>query len=324
MKSKIANKIWSAKAIFSGFPTRNIHARNAFATPKRAFCNLNSEVFGYLESGSFIIPHPDKADKEIEDAVLVKERMIAVAGCVGRNNEHEIDIGKYSKRLIRTVGEIYEEKPNATPKEILLEADSKLIKEEGSSTFVMAIFDPKNKKLVTTMIGDSGYMIVRPERDGYYQNIIYKQVLFDLIFANVNSSNGVFYRSFKQLHSLNCPYQIGGKDDDPNDAIDVVHIIIENDLIVMGSDGFFDNLSDQEIQKIIKEHAYFKGVLKESPQILAENLAKKAEEHRANEIKESLSSKDAGEKIVDPKGRKQDISVIASLIRFNSEKEKYY
>jgi hypothetical protein len=76
--------------------------------------------------------------------------------------------------LIRTVGEIYEEKPNATPKEILVEANKKLIKEEGSSTFVMAILDPNNGKLVTTMIGDSGYIIVRPERDACRYNIIYK------------------------------------------------------------------------------------------------------------------------------------------------------
>jgi hypothetical protein len=38
----------------------------------------------------------------------------------------------------------------------------------------MAILDPKNKKLATTMIGDSGYMIIRPEYDGYHYNIIYK------------------------------------------------------------------------------------------------------------------------------------------------------
>jgi protein phosphatase PTC7 len=318
MKSRIANKILRAKVIFPEFSIRNIHAFNAFTTPKRAFCNFNSEIFGYLKSGSFIIPHPGK---ESEDAVLVKERMIAVADWVGGNNEDEIDAGDYSKRLIRTVGEIYEEKPNATPKEILVEANKKIIKEEGSSTFVMAILDPNNGKLVTTMIGDSGYMIVRPERDAYYQNIIYKQVLFYPIFANVNSSNDTFYRSFRQLHSFNRPYRIGGKDDDLNEAIDVVHTIMENDLIVMGTNGFFHNLFNREIQEIIKEHAGDWGILKESPKILAENLAKKAAKHRADEIKESLSSKDADEKIVDPKGRKQDISVITSLIKLSPTRE---
>jgi serine/threonine protein phosphatase PrpC len=79
------------------------------------------------------------------------------------------------------------------------------------------------------------------------------------------------------MHSLYRPYKIGGKDDDPNEAIDVVHTIVENDLIVMGTNGFFYNISNCNIQKIIKEHADILGVLKESPQILAENLAKKAE-----------------------------------------------
>jgi hypothetical protein len=109
-----------------------------------------------------------------------------------------------------------------------------------------------------------------------------------------------------------------GEYDDPDDAIDVVHTIMENDLIVMGSDGFFDNIFDSEIQKIMKKHSSRKGIIRKNPQILAEDLAKKAEEHRSCETRKSPTSRIKGEKLVYPKGGKQDISVIASLIRFST------
>jgi hypothetical protein len=108
-----------------------------------------------------------------------------------------------------------------------------------------------------------------------------------------------------------------GEYDDPDDAIDVVHTIMEHDLIVMGSDGFFDNIFDSEIQKIVKNHSNHKGVIRKNPQILADNLAKKAEEHRSIETRKSPTSRYEGNKIDYPKGGKQDISVIVSLIRFS-------
>jgi hypothetical protein len=126
MNLSFANKIWRTKNIFSGLTARNTLAYSALAPAKRTFSKSNSEVLGYLRTGSTITLYSDKVDKESNDAVLVKERLIAVADGIGGWNDFEIDVGKYSRRLIRTVGEIYEENSNATPKQILLEANYRI------------------------------------------------------------------------------------------------------------------------------------------------------------------------------------------------------
>jgi hypothetical protein len=77
--------------------------------------------------------------------------------------------------------------------------------------------------------------------------IFFTSKFFYLNFVNANLFNEIFYRSFEQQHNYNYPYQIGNKSDDPNDAIDIVHRIRDKDIIVMGSDGLFDNLFDHEI-----------------------------------------------------------------------------
>jgi protein phosphatase PTC7 len=134
--------------------------------------NIDSEVIGSLDSGSIVIPHPDKVEKGGEDAILVKRRLIAVADGVGGWIRLGVDAGEYSRELMRLIGEIYDKNPNATPKEILLEANKRTTK-RGSSTLIIGILDPKNKKFATTAIGDSGYMIIRPKDKERY-NILYR------------------------------------------------------------------------------------------------------------------------------------------------------
>jgi hypothetical protein len=134
MKIRIANKIWSTKSIFSRLSVRNILAKNALTTPRRTFCHINLEFTPHLYSGSCLIPHLNNADKRANDAVLVKDRLIAIADGVGAWSSLGVGSGKYSRELLKLVGEIYDKNPNATPKEILLEASNK-ITEKGRALY---------------------------------------------------------------------------------------------------------------------------------------------------------------------------------------------
>jgi hypothetical protein len=133
-----------------------------------------------------------------------------------------------------------------------------------------------------------------------------------------------FYRSFEQYHDLNYPYQIGGENDDPNDAIDLVHTIKDRDIIVMGSDGLFNNfhfMYDFHVSVWEElERDDYGGSLRSCPQFIAEKIAKKAGEHRADETWKSPKSIAAEENTPNSDwGKKDDISVIFSQIKLKEK-----
>ena len=62
---------------------------------------------------------------------------------------------------MKNIGTVYEENPGISPKEVLHEA-WKRTTEIGSATVIIAVLHPHNKKIATTFLGDSGYLILRP------------------------------------------------------------------------------------------------------------------------------------------------------------------
>ena len=60
--------------------------------------------------------------------------------------------------------EEYAKDPDDLPREILARADQRTTA-LGSSTAVVAILDHNSGELRTTNLGDSGYMILRPNSD---------------------------------------------------------------------------------------------------------------------------------------------------------------
>ena len=78
-------------------------------------------------------------------------------------------------------------------------------------------------------MGDSGYSIFR---------------LNDKRFA-------CLYRTKPMMHCMNCPYQIGvgGYKLEQADRRD--HLLKRNDVIILGTDGFWDNIEPEDIQKAL-------------------------------------------------------------------------
>lgn len=95
----------------------------------------------------------------------------------------------------------------------------------GSATASLAVL--RRDELRVAHLGDCGLTIIRDQ---------------DFLF-----------RSEEQQHSFNCPYQLGTHptSDRPNDAESYRIRVQRGDIVILGSDGLFDNLQDEEILEVV-------------------------------------------------------------------------
>ncbi|OII72334.1 hypothetical protein cand_012840 [Cryptosporidium andersoni] len=140
-----------------------------------------------------------------------------------------------------------------------LEEGYRNTKSFGSSTILVAYFDTLMSNLGISYLGDSGIIILRRIPDTFRM--------------------GIVYRSIVQQHSFNCPYQLSklpqkedfpllqkrgllqfiklvqNRSDVPQDlpahTIKKSLNLMEGDLVIIGTDGLFDNLFDYEICSIL-------------------------------------------------------------------------
>ena len=176
-----------------------------------------------FESGSRIIPHPDKAARGGEDGLFVNDdlHVLAVADGVGSWAFMGVDPGIYARKLMRLTeqailtGEM-------DPVNALRQAyDGN--KERGTSTACVAMLN--ENQLHSVNLGDSGYIIIR---DGQ-----------------------VFYSRKVTIHSFNFPLQLGeGSSDVPEDGAREKHELLSGDIIVMGTDGLWDNLFEDHVAEL--------------------------------------------------------------------------
>jgi len=174
-----------------------------------------------LRSGYCMIPHPDKAHKMGEDACYCDDELLVVLDGVGGWNEVGVDPGLFSKQLVAL---IQEQDRRQDLKSVLVEA-VKQTTVKGSSTAVLARLD--DGVLKTCNLGDSGYAVFGVKGG--------KQVQLK-------------FRSKEQQYEFDFPFQCGTNCDLPYEAQDNEHVLEPNDLIVLGSDGLFDNLYDEDVR----------------------------------------------------------------------------
>ena len=62
------------------------------------------------------------------------------------------------------------------------------------------------------------------------------------------------HRSKSQQYYFNCPYQTGihNRNDPSSEAESLTHDIQESDMVILGTDGLWDNLFDADITKILE------------------------------------------------------------------------
>lgn len=201
------------------------------------------------------IPHPSKAHRGGEDSFFISLpglSAIGVADGVGGWANQGINPKAFADDLMTFTYEAIAG-GEKNPMKALDEGYGK-VEQVGSCTAVVGIMDASGS-FHAANIGDSGFMIIREGK--------------------------VIFRTEEQQHGFNFPYQLGkveGKGgqylphggDRPSDS-DVYQIALkENDIIIMGSDGLFDNLWDDDTLRCVVENE------EDGPKIVASILAEYA------------------------------------------------
>lgn len=253
-----------------------------------------------------MIPHMDKRAKGGEDAYWVTDTMIAVADGVGGWAESGVDPARFSRELCRNIQSIFlaalarsdTSSPHSVlnqPRELLLQAVGES-REQGSSTAVVCMLDSQGSYLHTANLGDSGYMLLR--KNGLDVETLYK--------------------SKEQTHGFNFPYQVGTGGDDPMKAAVQVHDVQNNDIIILGSDGLFDNMYEDQIREILQPFVKDSDSILD-PELVAQMIAKRAESLSLNTKWMSPFAKNAYDNYYDFKGGKHDdITVLVSQIKIKN------
>lgn len=116
------------------------------------------------------------------------------------------------------------------PVDVMRYAANYAKKTVGSST--ACIVTLKDGELNSANLGDSGFMLIR--------------------MTSNNMKDIQYYKTKEQQFSFNFPYQLGARSSNKAEDADVVSIPVQpNDIIILGTDGLFDNLDDARIIKIV-------------------------------------------------------------------------
>ena len=173
---------------------------------------------------------PRKGRKGGEDAYFIstKRNACGVADGVGAWIEHGIDAGEYSRALVKYLKRACERRRIQDPLEMLKFAYHKVTDDDidGSTTICLVSLDPATGVVRASNLGDSGFLVIRESQ--------------------------LVLRSTPQQHGINHPYQIGANRDHPEDADTIMFTVSPGDIIVMGTDGLFDNLHIEEILTFIQ------------------------------------------------------------------------
>ncbi len=164
-----------------------------------------------------------------------------MADGVGGWNSVGVDPSAYSKRLCDLISKNFAEIHYSQDHESYIshmneEFVKNLIiksvnenREKGSSTVCVLYMDNFNNTVYSGYLGDSCYLIARPRGVGDFE---------------------IIFKSKEQTHGFNIPYQVGSEGDDPKLAMTYKHNVIKDDIVILATDGLWDNI---EVENIIQE-----------------------------------------------------------------------
>ncbi|XP_072164491.1 protein phosphatase PTC7 homolog [Diadema setosum] len=231
--------------------------------------------------------------------------VLGVADGVGGWRDYGIDpsqfpcqLMKMCKRMVRE-GRFDPQSPVAiiaTSYQELLENKAPLM---GSSTACIVIFDGDNRTVASANLGDSGFLIVRGGR--------------------------IVHRSEEQQHYFNTPFQLSIAppglrtilSDSPHSASSSLFNVREGDIILMATDGLFDNMSET---MILGELSKLKDQTFSSVQKAVNDIAAKARRLAYDPTYMSPFAMHARENGMEFTGGKpDDITVLMSTVGYDSD-----
>ncbi|KAK4363707.1 hypothetical protein RND71_018948 [Anisodus tanguticus] len=181
-----------------------------------------------LSVGTYLIPHPNKVEKGGEDAFFVSSNngeVIAVADGVSGWAEKNVDPALFSRELVSNISSLARNAEVNYDPRILIKGAHAATSAIGSATVIVSILE--NGILKIASVGDCGLRIIRKGQ---------------MIFS-----------TFPLEHYFDCPYQLSSEAVTQSylDAIVSTLDLQIGDTIIMGSDGLFDNVFDQEIVSVV-------------------------------------------------------------------------
>ncbi|KAG0737456.1 hypothetical protein G6F57_010716 [Rhizopus arrhizus] len=273
---------------------------------------LQLGVSGYPKRGKVVESQDDGIYSSVQvgdDAYFKRHDALGIADGVGGWRTHAgANPALYSRKLMHYAQlELDRIKTNVRPQQPRVNPDPVQVLENayhlttldaqnegivGSTTACIAILSQDELKIAN--IGDCGVSVIR--------------------------KNNYIFRSEEQQHSFNFPYQLGTASfDSPSDAQQFTVKIEEDDIIVLGSDGLFDNLFDDEILEEIKAsiEQIDSDHLIAAPQSISDALA-----HRARIVSEDPDNPTSPfqvramhEGLYYQGGKADDISVIVAIVK---------
>ncbi|XP_021287060.1 probable protein phosphatase 2C 55 [Herrania umbratica] len=184
-----------------------------------------------MKLGTCYVPKDNELKPLGEDACFIcyEEQTLGVADGVGGWVDMGVDAGEYARQLMaNAIVAVHKEhmfKGSVDLGKVLHEAYFRT-KVEGSST--ACIVTLKADILHAVNVGDSGFMVFRDAK--------------------------LVYQSPIQQRDFNYPYQLGNSktSDGPDMAMELFVRVKAGDIVVLGTDGLFDNMYPTEMEEILK------------------------------------------------------------------------
>nr|BAJ94449.1 predicted protein [Hordeum vulgare subsp. vulgare] len=182
-----------------------------------------------LSIGTHVIPHPRKVETGGEDAFFVGGDgggVFAIADGVSGWAEKNVNPALFSRELMANSSTFIKDEEVSQDPQILLMKAHAATSSIGSATVIVAMLE-KTGTLKIASVGDCGLKVIRKGQ--------------------------VMFSTCPQEHYFDCPYQLSSEaiGQTSQDALVCTVNLMEGDMIVSGSDGFFDNIFDQEILAVI-------------------------------------------------------------------------
>ncbi|BDA46553.1 Protein phosphatase PTC7 homolog fig at C-terminar half [Coccomyxa sp. Obi] len=267
-----------------------------------------------VSASAVALPHPEKVGAGHPKAVNRKAEgwggedayfcstaedgtfALGVADGVYMWKQQGIDSGLFSRSLMAYARQAVLE-GERDPVKVLRKAEDGNERDglKGSSTACVVLIDTAQGQLKSANVGDSGFLIVK--RGGSGEQLSVK------------------YHSPQQEHSFGCPYQLGHYEgaDSPEDAMLMTVPVEAGDFVVLGSDGLWDNLSDEQILEEVRASLH----AREGASAAAHRLAAAAFRHsldRHSQTPYSLGASEAFDMVYSG-GKMDDITVVVALLR---------
>ena len=209
---------------------------------------------------------PDEKTGEIRDFTY-----FGVADGVGSWREYDVDPREFSHRLMEECENVLLESCHEDPREgkksrrvlspadILGKAYDRVVADNiiGSSTACVALFDNTRHQLHFSNLGDSGIIVLR-----HIDSDVAGSLKRDRVTPRSERTSDlrVAFVSQQQLHSFNHPYQLGWTGEElgmeqssfkaARDSCTTSIHVRRGDIIIMASDGLFDNVDIDDITKL--------------------------------------------------------------------------